>query len=475
MPFRIAVGGIGHESNTFNPVLTSINSFNILKGNELLFEEPANYLRSLGIEVVPTIYAKALPSGIIEKEAYDRLKNELLTKLQNAGKIDGMCLVLHGAMEVEGIGDGERDLVKSIREIIGEEPIISSSLDLHGNLNPEFVEECNILTAYRTAPHVDVQQTRIRSAKLLLKALKRKLRPLTKIVKPPVLLPGELVVTEVEPARSLYSNLERLDKNDGILNSSLLVGMAWADSPYARASALVVAENEKFEDQSYCEAEKLAWEYWKKRREFHYEVDAGPVDDLLNWIKKFNDGPIFISDSGDNVTAGAPGDLPIIVERLLDFNLKDVVVGGIFDPEAVNLCREAGINKEVELELGGKIDSRHGSPLPIKGEVLNLTKDGAVLRAHGIDIIITNKRIGWTTLEAFIRFGINPSSKRVVVVKLGYLTPDFRKIAKASFLALTPGCTNQLLHELTYVNVKRPLYPLDKDFSWTPGFLREET
>lgn len=464
---RIALGGIGHESNTFSPLHTSIEDFDVVRGNGLLEDEVAKYLIGEGIEVIPTIYAWALPSGIVSRNAFLQLEGELLKALENAGKVDGVCLFLHGAMEVEGIGDGETHLLKRIREIVGWGTIVSAALDLHGNLNPQLTEYADILTAYRTAPHIDVVETRLKAAKLLLSSIKTGIKPVPIIVKPPVLLPGEYVVTSIEPAASIYRSLEEIDRKPGILDSSMLVGMAWADTPHAGASAIVVSDG-KSEDEAYEVARKLAKSYWDRRREFRLEVKAGEIDEIIRIAKNSAERPVFISDSGDNVTAGAPGDVPIIVEHLLSLKVEDAVVAGIYDPEAVQLCRKAGLGGFVKTSIGGKIDRVNGYPIEVGGRVVNLIDGGAVLRVDGVDVLLTSRRRGWTSLDIFREFGVDPTERKIVVVKLGYLTPDFRKIAKLALIALSPGCTNLVIEKLRYERVRRPIYPLDRDFIWEP-------
>ncbi|OYT64936.1 hypothetical protein B6U74_04550 [Candidatus Bathyarchaeota archaeon ex4484_205] len=288
------------------------------------------------------------------------------------------------------------------------------------------------------------------------------------MVKPPVLLPGELVVTYVEPAAGLYRSLEKISRLPGIIDSSMLVGMAWTDFPHSRASAIVIADGEKNCDKAYAEACNLAKAYWDRRKDFHFEAEAVPINEAVEIAKESTDKPVVISDSGDNVTAGAPGDLPILLEYLLASGIENAAVGGILDPEAVELCRKVGVGKKIRLEVGGKIDRVNGHPVSIEGKVITVKKDGAVLRTNSVDVILTNVRRAWASPEGFRYFGVEPVDKDVVVVKLGYLTPSFRKIAKRAILALSPGCTNLLIENLEYRSVERPLYPLDKDFIWTP-------
>jgi microcystin degradation protein MlrC len=186
---RVALGSIGHESNTFSPLPTNIRDFKIVRGSELLKDDVVRFLISECVEVIPTIYAWALPSGVVSKKAFLSLEDELIKALEDSDSLDGVCLFLHGAMEVEGIGDGETHILKRVRETIGFKAIISVALDLHGNLNPQIADYADVLTAYRTAPHVDVSETRLKAAKLLIRSIKTGIKPTTIIVKPPVLLP----------------------------------------------------------------------------------------------------------------------------------------------------------------------------------------------------------------------------------------------------------------------------------------------
>lgn len=465
---RIVLGGLGHESNTFSPLPTNIGDFNIIKGDKLLEDRVAKFLIGEGVEVIPTIHAWALPSGVVSRSAFRGLESEMLKALEDAGKIDGVCLFLHGAMEVEEVGSGEAYLLKSVREVVGWKTTVSVALDLHGNLIPEIVEYADILTAYRTAPHVDVIETRLKAAKLLVRSIKKGIKPTSVIVKPPVLLPGEYVVTSIEPAASIYRILEEIDQKPGVIDSSMLVGMAWADTPHASASAIVVSDG-KNEGEAYESTCKLAEAYWDKRGEFRLEVEAGEIDEVIRIAKASTKKPVFISDSGDNVTAGAPGDVPIFIEHLLASKVEDVVIAGIYDPDAVRLCREAGLGGDVKTSIGGKIDKVNGYPVDIRGKVVNLVDGGVVLRVDGVDILMTSRRRGWTSIDDLREFGVDPTEKKIIVVKLGYLTPDFRRLARLALIALSPGCTNLIIEKLKYGKVKRPLYPLDKDFSWSPS------
>jgi len=148
--------------------------------------------------------------------------------------------------------------------------------------------------------------------------------------------------------------------------------------------------------------------------------------------------------------------------------VDDAVVGGILDRQAVNACREAGRGATVKLGIGGKLDKINGYPLEVKGKVLNLTENGAVIRVDGVDVILTANRAVFTSPENFMAYGIDVTKRKIIVVKLGYLFAELKKIAAQSMIALTPGFTNLSIEELEYRNIKRPMFPLDKDFEWHP-------
>jgi len=465
---RIAVGGIAHETNTFNTLPTELEAFEIHKDKDLLRDDAVRSLLNSGVEVAPTIYAAAPPSGLIEKDAYSHLKDDLLRRIEASGRLDGACLFLHGAMEVDGIGSGEADLVKGIREAVGDDILISASLDLHGNIASEITRYVDILTAYRTAPHIDVTKTKVRAASLLAKCIRTKTRPVSVIMSLPLLLPGEMAVTTIEPALSLYRRLEEVDESARMLDSSFLIGMAWADTPNAGASATVVAKGRKNLDEAYRKACHLAEEFWNLRAEFHLDAPSGSIDETTEVAESCPNKPVFISDSGDNITGGAAGDIPLFAEHLISSDAEDAVIAGILDPAAASLCRQEGVGRRVKVEIGGKLDRVNGYPLEAKGEVTYASNAGAVVRTGGVDIILTTRWEAFITLDSFRSFGIDPLGRKIVVVKQGYLFPELRRVAALHLMALSPGFTDLQIGRLGYKNVRRPIYPLDKDFSWEP-------
>lgn len=462
---RCAICGISHETNTFSTLKTQLHDFRISRGDQIKLGE---YWQSYeDIQWIPTLLAGAGPHGLVSKDAYLTLKEELIHRLRDSLPVDGVYMRLHGAMEVEEIGDGETDLTKSVRELVGSDIPIVASLDLHGNISPAFAESTNVLTALRTAPHTDGSPTERRAINHLVRCIREGIRPFNILVKIPLLLPGEFAVTEIEPARSLYAKLQEIESQPGILDASILIGCAWTDSPYTSVSIIVVAEVEQASSllnaQKY--ANSLSRDIWERRAEFGPDTKAVTVEEAVKLAIGSNEHPFFISDSGDNVTAGGAGDIPIILENLLKAGAKDAVIAGLSDQDAVKSCIQSGVGSVITLNIGGKLDKINGYPLEVTGTVEFINSPSlAVLQVKDIRVILTSDRRAFTGPGSFEAAKIKPEKHKIIVVKLGYLFAGLRPIAKRSVMALSPGFTTLLLDQLPYRHIIRPIFPLDKDF-----------
>ena len=472
---RIAIGGLRHETNTFSPVWTEYGDFSFARGTPVLEGGLGQPWQTEEVELLPAFVAWALPSGLVRKAAYVQLKEELLHDLQAVLPVDGVYLDLHGAMEIEEIGDAESDLVSALRKLVGQDVLISVSLDLHGNISPALVDQSDILTAFRTAPHRDYAETRRRALALLVRALRERFKPVSVLIKPPLLLAGESAVTEVEPAKSLYARLAAIDRVPGIMDASLLIGCAWTDSLYTSTSVIVVAECDKTLAQQ--QAADLAREVWARRYDFGFNVETTSVDESIWQAMSAPERPVFISDSGDNVTAGGAGDIPLFAERLVALGAEDALVAGLTDPTAVRQCAAAGVGAEVRLSIGGKLDQTNGRPFPVTGCVQHLSAAPqdhgaeptmAVVRVSGVSILLAVDRRFFADRASIAAAGVDPMQQKIVVVKQGYLFPDLTDHAPRAIMALSPGATDLRLERLPYRQLQRPIFPLDADFAWAP-------
>jgi len=480
-PIRILYGGIAHESNTFIPYLTQKEDFyqtrDINKGG--IIKTLNSYYKEKNVEFIFTLLANTGPYGVVTKEAYESFRNEILEGARNAGKLDGIMLQMHGALHVEDYEDAQVDFIQSLREIVGDGVIISASFDLHGNMSKEFVSNLNILSAYRTAPHVDGNETVERAMGLLYQAIQNKQHPVIAHINVPILIPGEKGITAVEPLKTLYEYLPEISEKEGLLDASIFVGMPWTDVLRAGMSIQVVAEDEKYLDLAEEEARYLAEQLWGKRKELIFDVATDDIDGAISTALTASEATVFITDSGDNTTAGATGDGTLVMERLMKLGVTDAVVAGIVDPQAVAECEKVGVGGEINIKIGGQLDTVFSNPLHIKGKVLRIYENGlasdpqrkpAVVDVNGILLVLLNQRRSFVDPADFKEVGIDPLGHKIVIVKLGYLFQGLRDIAPRTIMALTPGFANQVIENLPYENVRRPIYPLDPEMDWTIEF-----
>lgn len=485
---RIAIAGISHEALNFSPISTRMKDLRVLRGREILdYPGVADMVHSLEIgsaakllkiEAVPILVARSLaPSGTIEESTYLPLREEILEGFRKAGELDGICLVLHGAMLVENIWSGETDLVRCIRAVVGNDIPIAARLDLHANLTEEFANKTDTWAGFRTAPHRDAQETLERTMSLLVRCIRSGLRPKPVFIRVPLLLQGEKATTQIDPMKSLIAMAREIEKQPGILNAEVLVGFGWADAPHSGANVAVVAESEAYLPKAREEARRLAQFMWDRRDDFTFDQEvAASVDEAIERALTAPESSVFIADSGDNPTAGATGDTPYFLSRLLVKDVPDAVFASIPDTEAARVCFEAGVGATVNLRLGGKMDTVHGAPVEVTGTVEHLYRpeEGmieasmATVKVGGVRVIVTDLRKAFIYLDDLRKAGVEPLEHKMVVVKLGYLMPELRDAAPREILALSPGYADMDLTRLPYKYVSRPIFPLDRDFEWHP-------
>ena len=468
-PLKIAAAGIAIECATFSPLPSDLSDFNLLRGADLLSRYPFADAYA-DVEFKPVMQANALPGGVLRRAVYDDLKAEIIAGLRDAGPWDGVYLDMHGAMAVEGIADAEADFISAVRSLVGPDPLISASYDLHGNLSAAIMEQLDLLTAYRTAPHEDSLETRARAFDLLVNCLRAETRPLKAFIPIPLLLSGERTMTIVEPGRSVYAKIEAVIDGDAVLDASLLVGFTWADQARSHAAAVALGLDEKATSSA---ARVLAAAYWGARHDFNFGVPTGNTDECIKMALESTASTVFLSDSGDNVTAGAAGDMTFVLGKLLTHRVPNALFASLVDAAAVDACFAAGLGASLALSLGGKLDPIHGEPLPVNGVVRQLRERAAsgrqvILAIDNIDLILTERRLAFTTLAQFTELDIDPLNYRIVCLKLGYLFPDFQRIAPGAIMALSPGPVNARPENLPFHNIARPMFPFDRDFHWAP-------
>ncbi|MBC2806045.1 M81 family metallopeptidase [Rhizobium ruizarguesonis] len=468
---RIAVGGIHTECSTYNPVLNEEKDFRVLRGEALLAAPYFAFLGDYDAEFLPTIHARAIAGGPVSRATYEAFKGEFLERLKPMLPLDGLYLAMHGAMYVEGMEDAEGDWISAARALVGKDCTVSASYDLHGNVTQRIIDALDIYSTYRTAPHIDVEETMRRSVSMLVKSLKTGERPTLLWAPIPVVLPGERTSTVDEPAKGLYDLLPGIDAIDGVWDASLMVGYVWADEPRATAAAIMTGTDGAVLER---EAKRLARAYWDAREDFVFGCETGSVEECVERAIASSTAPVVLAESGDNPTGGGVGDRADVLAELIARDATGVVFAGIADKAATEACYAAGIGAELELSVGASLDTKGSKPVHGRFTVkfLHETSDPtdrqAVVSVSGIDLVLSAKRRPYHNIVDFTRLGLDPHQAKIIVVKSGYLSPELAPLANPNLMALSTGVVDQFVERLPRLRKQHPTYPFDRDFAFEP-------
>ncbi|RXT17074.1 microcystin degradation protein MlrC [Rhizobium leguminosarum] len=468
---RIAVGGIHTECSTYNPVLNEEKDFRVVRGEALLAAPYFAFLKDYDAEFLPTIHARAIAGGPVSRATYEAFKGEFLERLKPMLPLDGLYLAMHGAMYVEGMEDAEGDWIVAARALVGKDCTVSASYDLHGNVTQRIIDALDIYSTYRTAPHIDVEETMRRSVSMLVRSLKTGERPVVLWAPIPVVLPGERTSTVDEPAKSLYGMLPGIDAIDGVWDASLMVGYVWADEPRATAAAIMTGTDRAVLER---EAKRLAKAYWDVREDFVFGCETGSLEECVERAIASPTAPVVLAESGDNPTGGGVGDRADVLAELIARGATGVVFAGIADKAATEACYAAGIGAELELSVGASLDTKGSKPVIARFTVkfLHETSDPsdrqAVVSISGIDLVLSAKRRPYHNIVDFTRLGLDPHQASIIVVKSGYLSPELAPLANPNLMALSTGVVDQFVERLPRLRKQHPTYPFDKDFAFEP-------
>ncbi len=474
---RIAIAGLGIESSTFSPALTHEEAFHAKIGDSIFERYPFMAMDSIlrkRADWVPTLVGKSLPGGTVTREAYESLVAQTLKMLEENKPYDGLFFDIHGAMSVVGLDDPEGDLIKRIREVVGTDVLVSTSMDLHGNVSERLAEHSDLITCYRMAPHEDATESKRRAVQNLVERLENgKGKPKYKAWIPvPILLPGEKTSTRVEPGKSLYAQVPGVADQEGVVDAAIWIGYAWADEPRNHAVVMVTGDDK---EKVVAGAEKLAESFWDVRKEFEFVAPTKSYEEALSLALASDKKPFMLSDMGDNPTAGGAGDVTWTLTELLkqdEFHEpggKSLIYASIPGPKLVEQALEVGLGGKVSALVGAEIDDRFAPPLLLTGEVTAIKQGDVhaetevVVKVGNASVIVTKKRKPYHNESDFTELGLDPRNTDIVVVKIGYLVPELYNMRGDWIMALTPGGVDQDLERLGHKRIIRPMFPLDAD------------
>lgn len=488
---RVILAGLSHETHTFIPKLTRLRDFSQLDEAEIratagdvsglagVWEVAAD----CGWEVVPVVHMRAMPGPLVADEVIDTFWHIFTGTVQReaARGIDGVMLILHGAMVSESFTDVEGELLRRIRSLgdLAGVPVCGS-LDLHANFTPEMARYSSGLVAYRENPHTDIKQTAVRAGRLLDRLMCSGEKPVTVYAHPPLLWTPSGTGTREIPMRTLESLAREIEAaHPDILAVNVFGGFAFADIPEAGVSFSAVTVGDVDLAQNSVEALSAMAMVMRALG----NVSGIDLDEVLDRLPQHPQGPVLLVESADNIGGGTPGDNTTILRALAERGIQNAGVI-INDAETVRVLQGYNIGTSVQVNIGGKSGVVGAEPLPLEVELRSLS-DGqytledpnshlagsgqnismgpcAVVRHQGITILLTSLPSPPFDLGQWRSQGINPEDLYVIAVKAAAAHRQaYDPIAVASYTVDTPGPCTENLHRLPYHRVKRPVYPLD--------------
>jgi len=489
---RIAIGGISHETSSFATRPTTMadfeNGFGLYRGEDMLARfRGANTCTGgfidgaakHGFELAPLLWTFAYPSGLIVRKDYDALKTELLGRLKEAeaaGPVDGVLLDLHGAMVVEGIDDGDGDVIAAVRAAIGSDRPILVTQDLHANHTQRRVDAADAIIGFDTYPHVDMAERGREAADLMVATLRGKVRPVMALRSLPLFWSTPCQVTAHPPMDEVIRRVHGIEKLPGILSATVATGFPWADVPHVGASVIVVADQEPVIAEAAAEA--LGDWIWENRQRWYQPPMS--VSQALEQGGADGKYPIILADHADNTGGGSPGDSTEVLQTFLDRRLDDALVLYMVDPAVAEEAHAAGVGSQIRVSLGGKSDPRQGPPVEMDAEVVAVS-DGAFkydgpmyagltgnmrrsawLRRGGVSVVVVTapeQPLG----PAFAKtLGIDCTAMRYISVKsAAHFRASFEPFAGTIFNVDAQAIHTHEFAKLAYKNRTRAVFPVE--------------
>lgn len=486
---RIATGGIIHETSTCVSTETTLADFEhdrgIIRGDEILTRFRGTNVPTGGFiaaadeynfELVPLLRASAFPGGLIRRADYDAMKAELIERLDGGGPVDGVLLDLHGAMVVDGIDDGDGDVIAAVREVVGPDVPIGVPQDLHGNHTQRRVQVADAIVGYDTFPHVDMAQRGKEAGEIVVRTLRGEIRPTMALHQLPMFWSTPCQVTACPPMNEAIGRLHRLEQRQGVVSMTLATGFPWADVPDAGSSVIAITDDDPQLAQQL--ADELAGWIWENRDRWYAPPLA--VRDGLARGEQTGLYPIVLADHTDNTGGGSPGDSTEVLRTFLELGLRDALLLYMVDPEVARQAHAAGPGQTIQIRLGGKSSPVQGPPVEGEAQVIALSDgsfayDGpmfagltgnmgpsAWIKIGGVSVVVVCSR-EQPFDQAFARsLGIDCAKMRYICVKsAAHFRAAFQPIAGSIHNVDAAGIHTHDYSQLPRNQRTRPIFPVD--------------
>ncbi len=434
---RIFTAVLATETNTFSPICIDRRAFEASlyarpgehPDSPTLCSAPLTvgrrYAHERGFTLIEGTAAWADPAGLVNRQAYEGLRDEILDQLRAAMPVDAVVMGLHGAMVANGYDDVEGDLLSRIREIVGPDVLIGAEFDPHSHLTRKRVAAADVLVGFKEFPHTDFVERAEDLWRIVLDALDGEVKPVMSVYDPRMI---DVYPTSKQPMRGFVDRLYALEKDDPeVLSVTVVHGFMAGDVPEMGTKLLVITNDNKQKGDAL--AKSLGRELFDKRGQFIMAQDD--VNAALDKAAAAPKGPVVIADVWDNPGGGTAGDSTVLLEAALERDMTDIAFGTIWDPIAVQICMAAGEGAEIPLRFGAKSAPGTGQPIDGLVKVVKVVPqaeqafgasfvpigDSAHIRIKGIDVILNSTRAQSFDPSVFSALGIAPTSRKILVIK----------------------------------------------------------
>lgn len=494
---HVLLAGLFHETHTFLDGLTGLSDFQTLCGEELLdasgdsspLAGAVETGQRLGWRIDPVIDMRAMPSPTVDDAVVEYFWNAFCKAVACSplAAVDGIFLVLHGAMASRSCTDVEGEILERIRRLPDAKNVpLCGVLDLHANFTERMAHLSDGLVAYRENPHTDAKKAAEDAALLLDRLMRTGERPLTAWQRVPAMWPATGTGTACDPMRSIEEGARAIEREfSEVAYVNVCSGCAFTDAPETSAclTAITFGSPEDLREP----LARLRDVALRKRHEGN-KVDM-PLDDVLPILREHTEGPIVLVEPSDNVGGGAPGDGTGLLRFLVENNIPNSVVV-INDSISAAVAHANDIGARLTLAIGGRGSRFDAGPLDLDVELLS-KNDGrfeledkqshlasmfgswidmgpcAVVKHGGVRVLLTSRKTPPFDLGQLRSQGIVPEECFVIGVKAAVAhRRAYDPITKATYTIDTPGPCSSNLKRFPYQRIQRPIFPLDDLDEW---------
>lgn len=497
---HVVISRFQHETNTFAATSTPPEAFTAywgedartsVKGSDFPMAPLLEMAERMRATSTTPVAAEASPSNRVADAMFERVASAIVGAVEQG--CDAVLLELHGAMVTQSHDDAEGELLALVRRVAPRVPLCIT-LDLHANVSRRMIDNADVVVGYKTYPHVDYRQTGEHAAELARRTLAGQIHPATRWRQVPILAHTLAMGTDSGPMARAVAAARAAEHLPGVLAVSVFGGFPLADIPDAGVSVVVTADGDAALAQRV--ADGIAVMLWQEREGFIYTSPslAASLAEADALAAQPGKGPVLLFDHSDNVYSGGTADTMDVLQGALAAGLEGIAAGPICDPEAVAEMWAAGVGAEIALDLGNKVRQpllgRERDPMRIRGRVI-CVHDGEIPMPNSIfgnyhqslgrtavmdtgvaRLVVSEQRIEPCDSKLFSDLGVDPRAQRFLLIKSRmHCKPIFMPLARGLVLCDSDrgGPTSSQISRFPIRRMRRPLYPLDRDFEWRPG------